>query len=100
MLPKIIATGLRVSTEKDEAAVSCDVTVVVGAKACAIRLEQYFVSNDGTFVVDAQKQIVGVIKDGVFEQLNAQNLEMLKKMGVVEGGEEVGEKAGAPDEQE
>lgn len=48
--------------------------------------ETFFVSNDGSIVIDKDHQIVGRIVDGVFYETDDDHIGELGKKGFIEGG--------------
>ena len=46
--------------------------------------ESFFISDDGSMVVDGERNIIGYVKDGQVLPLDKEHLEVLREMGVLE----------------
>lgn len=46
--------------------------------------DTYYVSNDGDIVAEANRNIVGYIKDGEFKPLDNEHITLLKSKGMLE----------------
>lgn len=46
--------------------------------------KKYFVSNDGMIVADEQRNLIGIVQDGVFVQATKEIAAQLKEQGILE----------------
>jgi len=48
--------------------------------------QQFFVSNDGKYVVDPTRNLVGIIQDGSFVRATPEIIDQLRQEGIVGNG--------------